>query len=80
MSFDYRLQILKEQKQYSEQLLSQITQLSDGNGGRLPKQFYLGNVGKATIEKIIKDLGYKNRPDITAPYGATNPVRKIVLR
>ena len=48
------------------------------NEGKLPKRFYLSDLGRRTISNLLCDLGYPNF-DIIAPNGSSSSLREIIL-
>lgn len=76
--FFKRLQSLKDIKKYPEKVISQFEKVAYDNNGKLPKKFFLYDIGYHTISSILRDLTF-TQFDIYAPNGSKSSCRKIIL-
>lgn len=76
--FNDRLQALKKSGKYPKKVLQQLEENAFKNGGKLPKTFFMENVGRSTLANILTDLGFAGF-DINAPNGSQSSRREITL-
>lgn len=76
--FNDRLQTLKASGQYPEGALQQIETIASEHGGKLPKTFFMEDVGRATLTSIFRDLQLPVSK-IEAPNGSHSSRRQISL-
>lgn len=76
--FNDRLQALIETDKYPKFALEQLEKVAFLNGGKLPKNFFMENVGRATLANIFRDLQLPISK-IEAPNGSHSSRREIFL-
>ncbi len=76
--FNDRLQALIQTGKYPKAALEQLEKVASENNGKLPKTFFMENVGRSTLTNIFRDLQlplYR----VEAPNGSDSSSRKIFL-
>ncbi len=76
--FNERLQTLIKTDKYPKVVLEQLEKVAFENGGKLPKSFFMQDVGRATLANIFRDLEIP-LSKIEAPNGSHSSRREIFL-
>ena len=76
-----RIEQLKVTGRYSNELLSKLDDIISKNDYKLPREFYISDVGIATLNSLLEDLEVDlKRVSITAPKGSNDSTRQILIR